>query len=134
MASYTANYTNDFSKVFNRVNLNIYLINTALENESRTETTKTYDADFIPPVFQNLILDAPAICSITQGTRNIRQAIITLSETEKLFIPCPFIGGSNEFYEFFRHLVNLEKALVVELSPETLSSWYVEVYSGYNRF
>lgn len=129
MSSYTGSYTNDLGIIFNQVSLNIYLIENSNNEAQVRNTSKTFDSLFIPSILNSHFQNLKAVCSITQGTNSIRQGVITLSETEKLYIPCPFRGGSSQFDEFFRQLNSNPAALVVELSPETISQFYLRHYS-----
>lgn len=139
MAVYTAEYVNDLGKLFEQVSLSIYLIesepSSAVDFTSRTNTSRDFDANFIPQILNQLFTryaGKSGVCSITQGTTRIRQAIVSLSDTQRLYIPCPFIGGSLEFDQFFKELNDKAEAIVVELQGETINPFYLQHYSKFS--
>lgn len=129
MAVYTGSYRNDLNKLFRQVKLSVYLIDTALQNNSRTETSVAFDEQYLPPVLKNHFTNSKAVCTIEQGTRSIRQAKLVLSETLSFYIPCPFIGGSSEFNTLFEQVNSNSNVVLAELFPETINSFYVEYFS-----
>ena len=129
MATYTGTYLNDVGRNFKRVALSTYLIDSALQNDSRINTDPTFDINYLPAVLLNWFVSEPPICSIIQGTRSIWQAKATISPSKILYIPCPFVGNSSDFNTFFSELVNNPLVLFAELSPETINGFYLHFFS-----
>lgn len=129
MAVYTGSYRNDLNKLFKQVKLSAYLLDTALQNNSRTETSTTFDEQYLPSILKSHFNNGKAICTVEQGTRSIRQAKLVLTETLSFYIPCPFIGGSSEFNVLFEQVNSNPNVVLAELLPETINSFYVEYFS-----
>lgn len=123
MARYLGIYTNDIGIEYLST-LNVYLYS----NGDKSLTTYDEDERILPSYFKNhtrrLIDTTDRGCSIDY--RNIRKAIVYINNNQYYEIPCPFIGGSILFNNFFDELARNNK--LVNLVGENLPySYYLVI-------
>lgn len=118
MANYIGAYTSDFNQVFGLARIPVY----ALVSGSRTSTTEEEDLNYLPVVFlANNQIASPRQRYCDMPYTALRRAICTISDTFQIVITCPFVGGTDQFVEFFRELDQDSQFQIVELKGERIT-------------
>ena len=119
MASFICRYESDAGPVVNSARLTAYL---GFE-DSRSPTSRAYDALFIPPALRQEILDPQESqgCDLPITPRGAK---IYVSNNEFLFLPCPFRARTQRFDSFFDSLRENANSLAVTLEGERVNNSY----------
>lgn len=117
MARYTGDYSNDFGIDHRSTSLEVFL----MINENKSETSETFDYNYLPPIFLFHILEAHS-CSIPIKKR---KAICEISVNQYLYIEVPFLPGTIEYNSFFESLVNNLLINNVFLMGEEIQNTYL---------
>lgn len=106
MAIYYGDYQSDSGKVFQRVKLSVYWVDSTVGiRGNRLSTTIEEDKTYLPQIWIDKILPIEpkkAYCEVV-GIR-LRYALIWIDSNRYLYVELPFLPGSNDYYFFFTEL------------------------------
>lgn len=117
MASYVGTYVNDVGVHYRQVKMVVYFYSEGI----RLPTTYRTDDEILPQIFKDntrRYRKDIATCSIDYSIIRVAQCYV--ADDAYYQIPCPFIGGTNEFRLFFQQLVDSNKFRLVNLRGENL--------------
>ncbi|MEE3716282.1 hypothetical protein V2H45_05940 [Tumidithrix elongata RA019] len=134
MARYTGTYQLDNGYIAESVALTVFAVNLANPiagspfGGERTDTRLDFDKNFLPPSFLLNLVGVRPCCTIP--VNSIRHARLFYSDTRYLFIPCPFRGGTPEFFGFYKELFLNTQQVHLEAHGETVGADRILVFAN----
>lgn len=123
MASYVGDYTNDLGIVYSMVLLDVFL----LRSGSREDTSETFDGQYLPPSFLNVVRTNVRFCSLPSRFTRLRTARLQLGNELEFVVPCPFNSASPDFDSFLRDLW-LTSTTVILFDGEQIDRGFLSLY------
>lgn len=123
MATYTVRYQSDLGRVFSPASVSAFTVT----DNGRSVSPSGVDAVVFPAIFQDALLGVGEGCSLPFTPRSVRAY---LSETDYVSVPCPFIGGSPQFIQFFEQVRARPDVLFAVLDGEEIGDFFVRILTG----
>lgn len=135
MATYAGDYTLDSGSIQHSASLRVFVVEIVLGDSSKfggnvINTAKSFDANYLPPIFLNHLTGNKACCTIPTNTE--RHARAYFADNRYLWITCPFRGDSAEFIQFYKELDADPKVFFVEAHGETIGVEYALLFANKN--
>jgi hypothetical protein len=133
MAIYYGDYQSDSGKVFQRVKLSVYWVDSTVAiRGNRLSTTIEDDKTYLPQIWIDKIFPIEpkkAYCDVV-GIR-LRYALIWIDSNRYLYVELPFLPGSNDYYFFFTELAYKLKGSykTLALEGESIEPAWLRIYA-----